>query len=245
MNKITIAFVGKINEAYDSYSKVQEAVKYTASSLNVLVDILWLDSTIINKSNVEAKLESANGVILLGGFGENGTEGMIETAKYARENNVPLLGICLGMQIIVIEFARNVLGYENATSTEFDQKTPYPVVDRVVDQSKITDKSKRMSNGIFPCVLSKNSLAYSIYKSAIIEECFRHGYEFNTKYKKEYLDHGMRLSGTSNNHQSIDVVEIPANTFYLGVQFHPEFKSTISKPHPLFVGLIGCVLNKK
>ena len=123
MNKITIALVGKISEAYNSYSKVQEAVNHAASSLNVLVDILWVDSVDVNKTNVEVKLQTANGIILLGGFGENGTEGMIEVARFARENNVPLLGICLGMQIIIIEFARNVLGFKTATSTEFDKNT--------------------------------------------------------------------------------------------------------------------------
>ena len=238
MNKITIALVGKISEAYNSYSKVQDAVNHAASSLNVLVDILWVDSVDVNKTNVEVKLQTANGIILLGGFGENGTEGMIEVARFARENNVPLLGICLGMQIIIIEFARNVLGLKTATSTEFDKNTLYPVVDRIVNQNKITDVEKRMSIGTFSCKLDNNSLAYSVYGKEIIEECFRHGYEFNIKYKEQYLNKGMRLSGTSDDGESIDIVEIPSNNFYLGVQFHPEFKSRPNKPHPLFVKFV-------
>ena len=232
MNNIKLALVGKINEAYDSYSKVKEAVNHAASYLHVKVEILWIDSVIINDNNVQETLEKADGIILLGGFGERGVEGMIVATKYARENNIPILGICLGMQIMVIEFARNVLGYKNATSTEFNEITEYPVI------HKISNENKPLREGTFVCSVDNDSLAYQIYEQNMVEECFRHGYEFNLDYEKQYLAKSMRISGHLLEEDSIEIVELPQNNFYIGVQYHPEFKSSSLNPHPLFIALI-------
>ena len=236
MKTIKIALVGKISEPNNSYENVKEAVDHAASSLNVQIEILWVDSVLVNSSNVKHTLKTADGIILLGGFGESGVEGMINTAAYARENNVPILGICLGMQIMVIEFARNVLGYKEATSTEFNIETTYPVVDRIKGL-----KDGELREGVLSCLTDKNSLAYQIYGQEIIVECFRHGYEFNTDYKDAYINHGVRFSCHLKDSVSIEILEIPNNNFYIGVQYHPEFESSPSKPHPLFVGLLESI----
>ena len=241
--QITIALVGKITDSYDSYSKVEESVFHSRDFLKIDVDILWVDSSKVDRTNVEESINGADGIILLGGFGENGVEGMIETAKYARENNIPLLGICLGMQVIVIEFARNVLGYKNATSTEFNEKTGHPVVDKTPEKRK---DNNAMRKGCYLCDIVKDSLAHHIYEREITEEVFRHGYEFNNLYKEQYEDKGLSFTGSLNGSYAVEIVEFPQNEFYLGVQFHPEFRSSSTKPHPLFTRLIQkCLDNKK
>ena len=233
MNIIKLALVGKINEAYDSYSKVKEAVENAASYLSVDVELLWIDSNSVNDSNVEAVLKQANGIVLLGGFGNQGTEGMVATTRYARENNVSILGICLGMQIMVIEFARSVLNYKTATSTEFDEQTKYPVIHRIAKQN-----DNQLRQGGYVVKLEPNSLAASIYNKESIYETFRHGYEFNLDYENAFISNGLSITGRLQDNYGVEVVEIANHPFFIGVQYHPEFQSSINNPHPLFVGLL-------
>ena len=243
-NNVKIAFVGKYTQLHDAYLSIEEALFHAASELDTKADVLWVDSAQVNESNVKDILKDADGIIIPGGFGNRGVEGMIVAAKYARENNVPLLGICLGMQIIVIEYARNVLGLKDANSTEFDQNTPNPVISMMDEQKMVVTKGGTMRLGSYRCVIEKDSLAYSLYKKEEISERHRHRYEFNDSYKQKYIENHMKLSGQSPEHKLVEIVEYPKNSFYIGVQFHPEFKSRPLKPHPLFKGLIEAVLNR-
>ena len=239
---VKIALVGKYIQLHDAYLSVEESIFHAASHLGAKADILWIDSEHLTDSNVKDTLKNADGIIIPGGFGVRGIEGMIVAAKYARENNIPLLGICLGMQVIVIEYARNVLGYKDANSREFNENTKYPVIDLLPEQVNIVDKGATMRLGSYPCVLQKDSLAYQVYQKETINERHRHRYEFNNIYRKEYLDNGMKLSGQSPNKNLVEIVECTSNTYYIGSQFHPEFKSRPTKPHPLFLGLIDNAL---
>lgn len=244
-HQVKMAFVGKYTELHDSYLSIEEALFHAATSLDTKADILWIDSAQVNKHNVKEMLKAADGIIIPGGFGERGVEGMIITAKYARENNVPLLGICLGMQVMVIEFARNVLGYIDANSTEFNENTSHPVISMLDEQKMVMTKGGTMRLGSYECVLEKDSLAQKLYKQDVISERHRHRYEFNTVYRDNYISSGMRLSGQSKDHSLIEMVECPNDTYYIGAQFHPEFKSNPLCPHPLFVGLIENALKKE
>ena len=242
---VTIAFVGKYTQLHDSYLSIEEALSHAAAELDTKADILWVDSAQVNEENVENKLKNANGIIIPGGFGERGVEGMIAAAEYARSNNIPLLGICLGMQIMVIEYARNVLNYIDANSTEFNENTSHPVISMMDEQRMVMTKGGTMRLGSYQCALEKDSLGYRLYKQDIISERHRHRYEFNTKYREEFIKNGMRLSGHSPDNTLVETVECSSNSFYIGVQFHPEFKSSPLKPHPLFLGLIKSALKKE
>ena len=242
---IKIAFVGKYTELHDSYLSIEEALFHAATALDTKADILWIDSATVNKDNVKELLKDADGIIIPGGFGERGVEGMIVTANYARSNDIPLLGICLGMQVMVIEYARNVLGYKDANSTEFNEHTSHPVISMMDEQKMVMTKGGTMRLGSYKCDLEKDSLARKLYKQDEISERHRHRYEFNTNYRNEYISCGLRLSGQSPDHGLIEIVECPNDSFYIGVQFHPEFKSNPLKPHPLFIGLIESVLKKE
>ena len=244
-HEVKIAFVGKYTQLHDSYLSIEEALFHAASALDTKAEILWIDSASINSQNVAKTLQNADGIIIPGGFGERGVEGMITTAKYARENNIPLLGICLGMQVMVIEFARDVLGFKDANSTEFNEKTNYPVIDMMLAQKSIINKGATMRLGSFPCALEKDSLGYKLYKQDVVNERHRHRYEFNTMYRDSFINNGMTLSGQSPDHKLIEMVECSKNDYYIGVQFHPEFKSRPLDPHPLFLGLIASVLKKE
>ena len=242
---IKIAFVGKYTQLHDSYLSIEEALFHAATQLDAKAEILWIDSAQVDDNNVQEVLKEADGIIVPGGFGERGVEGMISTAKYARENNVPLLGICLGMQIMVIEYARNVLGYKDANSTEFNEKTTHPVITMMDEQRMVMTKGGTMRLGSYQCLLEKDSLAYKLYNQEIISERHRHRYEFNTNYKNEYINSGMKLCGQSPDKTLVEMVECPKDAFYLGAQFHPEFKSRPLNPHPLFIGLIESVLKRR
>ena len=242
--EVKIALVGKYTELHDAYLSIEEAVNHAAASLDAKAEIIWINSEQIHAKNVAKKLKNANGIIIPGGFGVRGIAGMVETAKYARENNIPLLGICLGMQVMVIEYARNVLGYKDANSREFDEKTEHPVIDLLKTQLKVVAKGATMRLGSYPCVLEKDSLARKLYGKDVVNERHRHRYEFNSTYRKEYIDNGMKLSGLSPNKKLVEMVECSSNPFYIGSQFHPEFKSRPTKPHPLFIGLIEESLKK-
>ena len=244
-HEINIAFVGKYTELHDSYLSIEEALFHAATALDTKANIIWVDSAKVNKDNVKEMLKDANGVIIPGGFGERGVEGMIETARYARENDIPLLGICLGMQIMVIEYGRNVLGFNDANSTEFNENTSHPVIAMMDEQKMIKVKGGSMRLGSYKCAIEKDSLAYQLYQRDMINERHRHRYEFNIIYRNQYVDKGLRLSGQSPDHGLVEMVESINNTYYIGVQFHPEFKSRPLKPHPLFVGLVDSVLKKE
>ena len=237
--KVRIALVGKYVALHDAYLSVEEALFHAASSLDAICTIDWVDSELVTKKNAAETFKDADGIIIPGGFGNRGIEGMIETAHFAREHNVPLLGICLGMQIVTIEFARNVLGFKDANSKEFDENTSHPVVDLSYEQRGITAKGATMRLGSYPCKLKEGSLAYKLYNKEMIDERHRHRYEFNNDYEELYLNNGMVLSGVYTKKKLIEIVEIPANGYYIASQFHPEFKSRPDKPHPLFVGLIA------
>ena len=243
--KVRIALVGKYVALHDAYLSVEEALFHASSNLDAVCDIDWVDSEQINKDNVKDMLKDADGIIIPGGFGNRGIEGMIEAAHYARVNNVPLLGICLGMQVTVIEFARNVLNYKDANSKEFDEKTLHPVIDLSYEQRGITAKGATMRLGSYPCRIKEGSLAQKEYGVLAIEERHRHRYEFNNDYYAEYEKNGMSLSGLYTNKKLVEIVEIPLNSYYIACQFHPEFKSRPDKPHPLFSGLIRHALARK
>ena len=243
--QVKIALVGKYTQLHDAYLSVEESIFHAASSLDAKAEILWIDSEKITEKNVKETLKEADGLIIPGGFGTRGIEGMIESAKYARENNIPCLGICLGMQVMVIEYARSVLGYKDANSSEFDENTTHPVIALLPEQVNIVAKGATMRLGSYPCSLQKDSLAKSLYNKDMINERHRHRYEFNNIYRQDFIDKGLKLSGLSPNKSLVEIVECPKNKYHIGSQFHPEFKSRPTKPHPLFVGLISNALDNK
>lgn len=242
---VNIALVGKYVQLHDAYLSVEEALFHASASLNAICHIHWIDSETLNKENVKEKFANIDGFIIPGGFGNRGIEGMIVAAEYARNNNIPLLGICLGMQILVIEYARNVLGYKDANSSEFDEHSEHPVIDLMPEQKQIVDKGATMRLGSYPCILKDKSIAKALYGANKIDERHRHRYEFNNAYREDYIAHGLNLSGTSPDSRLVEIVELDQNDFYLGSQFHPEFKSRPTRPHPLFVGLIKNSLRGK
>lgn len=242
---VNIALVGKYVELHDSYLSVEEALFHAATSLDARCEITWADAEEIHAGNAEERFRDIDGIIVPGGFGERGIEGMIATVKYAREHDIPVLGICLGMQIMVIEYARDVLGYADANSSEFNPNTTHPVIDFLPEQTHITAKGATMRLGAYPCVLKEGSLAKRLYQEEEISERHRHRYEFNNAYIKEFVEAGMSLSGLSPDGNLVEMVEVGDNRFHIGSQFHPEFKSRPIHPHPLFVGLIKASLKRK
>lgn len=236
--EVTIGLVGKYVALHDAYLSVVEALKHASYSCGAKLNIKWINSEKIGENS----FKDVDGLIVPGGFGKRGIEGMIKTCKYARMNNVPLLGICLGMQVMCIEFARDVLGYEDANSLEFDSKSKHQIINFMADQSDEIDKGGTLRLGNYPCMIKKNSVLYKTYKKDEIVERHRHRYEFNNEYREEFESNGLILSGTSPDGRLVECVEYPSNNYYVGAQFHPEFKSRPNKPHPLFVGLIKASL---
>ena len=241
---VNIALVGKYVDLHDAYLSVSEALNHAAFNLDAKLNLEWISSEDIVEENVKDIFKNVDGIILPGGFGDRGIEGMIVTAKYARENNVPFLGICLGMQIATIEFARNVLGFKDANSIEFDNKTKHPVVNLSNEQEKITKKGATMRLGSYPCVLKNDSLAYKLYGTNNINERHRHRYEFNNEYLDMFEENGMTISGKYQD-RLVEMIEYDKNDYYIACQFHPEFKSRPDIPHPLFLGLIKNSLKGK
>ena len=242
--RITIGLVGKYVALHDAYLSVAEALRHAGYALGAFVEVKWIDSETVTEDNVKEILSDCGGVIVPGGFGNRGIEGKIITAKYCRENNLPYLGICLGMQIAVIEFARHVLGFKDANSNEFDSESQHKVIDFLPDQSDETAKGGTLRLGAYPCKIKDGTQMYRCYKQTEIFERHRHRYEFNNDYRDVLSKAGLSISGTSPDDYIVETVEIPQNDFYVGVQFHPEFKSRPNKPHPLFVGLVEAALNK-
>jgi CTP synthase len=239
---IKIGLVGKYVELPDAYKSISESFIHSGSYNECKVDVEYIHSEEITDMNVEKKLGGLNGILVAPGFGSRGIEGKIATAKYARENNIPYFGICLGMQCAVIEFARNVLKLEGAHSTEINHKTNNPVIDLMEEQKSIIDKGGTMRLGGYKCVISKNSKAWQAYGKSEIIERHRHRYEFNDKYFDDFMKHGMIPVGINPESNLVEIMEITDHKWFVGVQFHPEYSSTVINPHPLFVEFVkACI----
>lgn len=243
--KVTIALVGKYVQLHDAYLSVAEALRHAGYVYGARVQIKWIDSETINEENAAETLAGCDGILVPGGFGNRGIEGKIATAKYARTNNIPYLGICLGMQIAVIEFARYVCGIKDANSGEFDENSNNKVIDFMPDQNNEINKGGTLRLGAYPCKIKAGSKMSECYGSENINERHRHRYEFNNDYRDIMTENGLLISGTSPDGHIVETVEVPENDFYVGVQFHPEFKSRPNKAHPLFLGLIRSALNRQ
>ena len=237
---VKIALVGKYVELHDAYLSVHEALIHAGYVYNKKVEVEWIDSEELEKENVDLKkiFKGINGILVPGGFGSRGVEGKIKAINYARVNNVPFLGICLGMQLAVIEFARNVCHIEDATSTEFDPTTKNPVIDLMADQKSIVNKGGTLRLGNYECELKKGTLAYNDYKQDTILERHRHRYEFNNEYKEILEKNGMVFSGKNKAADLVEIIELPNHKHFIASQFHPEFKSRPTKAHPLFMSFI-------
>lgn len=239
-----IGLVGKYVQLHDAYLSVAEALRHAGYYHNTHVDIEWIDSEGITEDNYKEVLGSLDGIIVPGGFGNRGIEGMILAAKFARENNVPYFGICLGMQISVIEYARNVLGIKDANSGEFDENGKNKVIDFMPGQSDEIDKGGTLRLGAYPCVIRKGTTMERCYGALEISERHRHRYEFNNDYREQLQAAGLVISGTSPDNRLVETVEVGGNDFFVGVQYHPEFKSRPNRPHPLFKGFVGASFEK-
>ena len=240
--KVNVAIVGKYVKLEDSYLSVVESIKHAAYENGVKADIKFIDCETVTNRNAKEKLQGIDGIIVPGGFGGRGIEGKIQTVKYARENNIPFLGICLGMQMAVVEFARDVLNIKDANSLEFDEKTKNPVIHIMESQKNITKKGGTMRLGAYPCILKKSSLASKLYKTEEISERHRHRYEFNNEYRKIMEDNGMTISGTSPDGELVEIVEIKNHPYFIASQFHPELKSRPNNPQPLFRDFVKAAL---
>ncbi|MCI8609834.1 MAG: CTP synthase [Firmicutes bacterium] len=243
--RVKIALVGKYVQLHDAYLSVAEALRHAGYRHSAFIEIKWIDSETVTEENVSEALGDCQGVIVPGGFGNRGIEGKIATAKFCRENNLPYLGICLGMQIAVIEYARNMLGLVDASSGEFDGSSQNKVIDFLPDQSDNINKGGTLRLGAYPCKIRKNTQLFGCYGSDLIYERHRHRYEFNNDYRSRLEESGLVISGTSPDGYIVETVEVPSNDFFIGVQFHPEFKSRPNRPHPLFLGLVETALKRE
>ena len=241
---VKIALVGKYTGLHDAYLSVAESLFHAGTACDAQVHIEWVDSETLTAENVGEVLGGCGGVLVPGGFGDRGIEGMILAAQYAREHDVPYLGICLGMQIAVIEFARHVVGWSDAHSAEFSDSTEHPVIALMSDQVGITAKGGTMRLGKYPCVLAEDSLARAAYGTSEISERHRHRYEFNNEFRPQLVDAGLRLAGLSPDGRLVEIVEEPKQKWFVGVQFHPEFKSRPNRPHPVFEGFVRAAIEK-
>lgn len=240
--EVKIGLIGKYIELKDAYKSIAEALIHAGVSNETKVQVEWIHSEKIDDKNVNEKLGGLHGILVAPGFGDRGIEGKITAIKFAREMKIPFLGICLGMQCAVIEFSRNVLGLEGAHSSEMDKSTKYPVIDIMDDQKNITRKGGTMRLGEYPCNLTKNTKAAAIYGKSRISERHRHRYEFNNKFLKKFEDAGMIASGVNPNGSLVEIIEYKNHPWFIGVQFHPEYKSTVENPHPLFVKFVKAAL---
>lgn len=243
--EVTIGLVGKYVELHDAYISVVEALSHGGIKNDSNVNIKWINSVEVNRDNVNEFLKDVDGILVPGGFGDRGIEGKIEAVRYARENKVPFLGICLGMQCAVIEYARNVLGYTDAHSSEINPETKYPVIDLMPEQKDIDNKGGTMRLGLYPCKLAKDTFSVDAYNEEIIYERHRHRYEFNNEYRKSLTNAGLVIAGTSPDDRLVEIVEIADHPWFVAVQFHPELKSRPNRPHPLFGDFIKATIENK
>lgn len=240
----TVAIVGKYVRLHDAYLSVVEALHHAGFELQAHVNIKWVDSETVTDENAAEIFHDVRGIVVPGGFGSRGIEGKIAACRYARENNVPYLGLCLGMQIAVIEFARDVCGLTDAHSGEFDSNTPHKVIDFMPDQSEDIDKGGTMRLGAYPCKIQPGTVLSRCYNADLISERHRHRYEFNNDYRELMIEKGLVIGGTSPDGRIVETVELPGNDFFVGVQYHPEFKSRPNRAHPLFLGFVKAALGE-
>lgn len=240
--QITIGLVGKYVELKDSYKSIAEGLIHAGAVNETKVNVVWISSENLVEGDYQKKLENLDGILVAPGFGERGIEGKINAVKYARENKVPFFGICLGMQCAVIEYARNVIGLENAHSSEMNKETPYPVIDLMEEQKLVTNKGGTMRLGAYACKLEKGSLAHHVYGKLNIQERHRHRYEFNNAYLEQFKNAGMSPTGINPDSGLVEIVELKDHPFFIGVQFHPEYKSNVANPAPLFVHFVKAAL---
>lgn len=241
---VNIGLVGKY-DLQDAYKSILESLSQAGTYNDRKVVPCFINSEKLFNNNVEEKLKNMDGIVICPGFGQRGIEGKIVAAKYCREHNIPTFGICLGMQMMVVEYARDVLGYEDANSVEMDEKTQHNVIDLMEEQKNITNLGGTMRLGAYKCVLDENSLVYNAYKVKEIEERHRHRYEFNNTYRKEFEQAGMKCVGVNPETNLVEIVEVPSLSWYVGTQFHPEYSSTVLHPHPLFLNFIKAVIANK
>ena len=245
-HEVTIAMCGKYNSLHDAYKSILEAFIHSGIFNDAKINIKWIDTELLEKNmDFENSFDGVDGILIPGGFGDRGIEGKIMSAQYSRENNIPFLGICLGMQCAVIEFARNICSMKNANSTEFNQNTKYPVIDLMHSQKKVKDKGATMRLGKYSCNLSKNSNAYNAYKKNDINERHRHRYEFNNEYRDQLKKSGLSISGINKKLDLVEIIEYKNHNWFVGVQFHPELKSRIVEVHPLFKDFIAATIKYK
>ncbi|MCI9625986.1 MAG: CTP synthase [Clostridia bacterium] len=243
--KVTVGLVGKYVALHDAYISIAEALKHSGIENDCEVEIKWIDAEEVQPDNVDTMLEGVDGILVPGGFGDRGIEGKILAAQYAREQNIPYLGICLGMQIAVIEFARHVLGLEDANSSEINGATKAPVIDIMADQKDIANLGGTMRLGLYPCKLQESSKSRVLYGEELVQERHRHRYEFNNSYREAFEKAGMLLAGKSPDDRLVEIVELPNHPWFVAVQFHPEFKSRIGRSHPIFNGFVEAMKNNQ
>lgn len=242
---VKIALVGKYVEHQDSYKSIVEALIHGGAVNDAEVNVKWVQSEALSSQNIEKHLGDVSGILVAPGFGDRGVEGKFRAVQFAREKNVPFFGICLGMQTAAVEFARNVAGLEGANSTEFDSDSPFPVIDLMLEQKEITDKGGTMRLGKYNCDLAENTHAAKAYGKSSIYERHRHRYEFNNKYREKLEEAGLVISGINPERDLVEIIEIDNHPWFVGVQFHPELKSTVYQPHPLFVAFISASLSQQ
>ena len=243
--KIKIGLIGKYVELQDSYKSILESLIHAGSENKTKVEVISIHSEFIDANQINKEISNLDGILVAPGFGERGIEGKIEAIRCARENNIPFLGICLGMQMAVIEFSRNILKLKKANSTEMNKSTPDPVISLMENQKNITDKGGTMRLGAWECKIDKDSLAYQIYNAEVIYERHRHRWELNEIYKNKLNKQGLKTSGINPKTKLVEIIEYPKNDWFIGVQFHPEYKSTVECPHPLFVSFVKACLDHK
>jgi CTP synthase len=239
--EVTIGLIGKYVELQDSYKSILEAFIHAGAENEVRVNVVPIHSEDIENGALEDILKRMDGILVAPGFGERGIEGKIQAVRYARENNVPFLGICLGMQMAVIEYSRNVLGLSDASSTEMNSSTQNPVINLMESQKNITDMGGTMRLGAWNCAVTENTIAHKVYGETMISERHRHRYEYNNAYRYQLEEAGMKATGINPDTQLVEIVEIPKHPWFVGVQYHPEYKSTVANPHPLFVAFVKAV----
>ena len=244
-SSVAIGIVGKYVGLHDAYLSVAEALRHAGYRHHSHIEIHWIDSECITADTVEQMLEGLDGILVPGGFGSRGIEGMILAAEYARKHNIPYFGICLGMQIAVIEFARNVVGLSDANSGEFDERCAHKVIAFMPGQSAEREKGGTLRLGAYPCMIAPDTLLRRCYDCAQISERHRHRYEFNNQYRESFENHGLVFGGTSPDGRLVETIELLQHPFFLGVQFHPEFKSRPNRPHPLFLNFVQAAYVRK
>jgi len=242
---VNIGLIGKYVELKDAYKSINEALVHGGTENEYKVNIVSIQSEKVNLSNVNEILSGLDGILVAPGFGGRGIEGKIDAIKYARENNIPFLGICLGMQCAAIEFSRNVLKLKGAHTTEIDTDTPYPVIDLMEEQKSVTNLGGSMRLGLYDCHIEKDTLTYKEYQKQDIKERHRHRYEFNNNYRSQFMENGMQISGINPGKDLVEIIELENHPWFIGVQFHPEYKSTVAGPHPLFIGFVNAAIEYK